>query len=134
MRALILILLLLPGAAGSVATELEGHLSYAGQPLTARMDLAVLVYLDRRGGAFVERFVFAAVAVDRGRFAISIDFSSDPQRPRYLEFRVRRSGRNEAFEVLRPRQIMLPRGAGWAFVADPDEPPWRLLLSEPGWG
>ncbi len=133
MQALILILLLLPFRA-TAPTELEGYLSYAGRPLTDRVDLAVLVHLESRGGAFVDRRVFHAVSVERGRFAISVDLRLQRQRPLYLEFRLRRSGLNDAFEVLRPRQIVLPRGTGWALQTEPGGAPWRLHITEPAWG
>lgn len=134
MKRVILPLLLMLWVRAEAVTELRGFLSHAGRPLTAEIDLAVLVYLDRRDGAFIDRRLFASVAVREGRFAIDLDLSRHRQRPLFLEFRLRRNGRDEAFEVLRPRQLVLPYGSGWVMTAPaPDQTRWSLRIDRPKW-
>jgi hypothetical protein len=100
------------GEALDTAFTYEGRLSEAGSPADGRFDLRFVGYDAAVGGSQVGPIVTVDdVAVDEGRFAVTLDFGSDHKGGRrWLEiaFRVHdAAGSDATYDILSPRRLLV---------------------------
>ena len=118
MRAMLCVVACLAGLAGSAvaqtAVTYQGELRSAGVPASGAYDLRFRLYDDALAGNQVGVTLCADnVAVQNGRFTVSLDFGAVYAAPRYLAIDVRPDtgqgcGNNAGFTTLSARQTITP--------------------------
>lgn len=118
--------------AASVQIALAGQLRYQGKPLSGRIDLAILSYEKRTGGAWQDRQLFSGVQVNRGRFRIELALSPSvaaDSGQQFLEFRLRPSGSDLTWQVMQPRQPVVVGEGIRVVVTGNNDHGWRLTAN-----
>jgi len=101
---------LAPTHAQDTAFVYQGELRRSGAPADGPYDFTVGLFLSETGGNAVDLISLDDIAVDRGRFALTLDFTDVPFQsgPTWLEIRVRSGSETGSYTALSPRQRVAP--------------------------
>src|SRR6056297_2063659 len=111
-RFLLFLLSLILSAAHAQDTALtyQGELRQSGTPAHGPFDFEVALHVAETGGSPVDVVALDNVVVDRGRFALALDFTEVPfeSGPTWMEIRVRPGSQTGGYTTLSPRQRVAP--------------------------
>mgnify|MGYP006276351637 CR=1 FL=1 len=106
----LLSLILSAAHAQDTAFTYQGELRQSGTPAHGPFDFEVALHVAETGGSPVDVIALDNVVVDRGRFALALDFTEVPfeSGPTWLEIRVREGSQTGTYTTLSPRQRVAP--------------------------